>query len=177
MREIELPTRFFFGIRLSDGEAGCVVTDVLPKAPADVAGLRRSDLVTMVNRAKVRSPGAFVELLRRNNAIGLQRGRRSLRLRGKAINIASQREVASLLVGKGDRVPGLGRISLFKRCNAQCRCVDGGMACEIWYSFEGNGPHGGQLMLTHCRTTAYDSTQWKTTTTDRTDPKGPKEWF
>ena len=81
-----------------------------------------------------------------------------------------------LLYGKGDKVPGTSQVKLGEHCDDDCRCVDGGMACERWYTFEGAGKNGGVLMTVNCVSTVYDKRQLKTVRRPE-KTKGPREYF
>ena len=95
----------------------------------------------------------------------------------RGVNIADRKEVAELLIGKGDRVPGLGRIYLARHCDSKCDCVDGGNGCQTWYTFEGEGHNGGVLLKRHCSSLALDLDTLKNKWVERKCKGGPDEYI
>lgn len=151
------------------------IAEVLPNGPADRAGLRKGDVIASINGNPVETVRDITAALRSTNEVTVKRTSHTRDITVGSVNLADEKAVAALLIGKGDKVPGTSSIKLFQRCSAQCDCVDGGMACERWYTFEGHGDHGGTLMTIHCKTTSYSSTEGKTVQSEKT--RGPLEYF
>ncbi len=152
----KVTSHFFLGISVQGSDKGVSVAGVLAGAPAAGAKIRTGDVIETINGASVSSMDEIPQRLRRRNDVGVRRGRRRMHLRASGVDLTNEREVAELLVGKGDRVFGLGHIYLDRHCDESCNCVDDGMACEIWYSFEGVGEHRGVLLKQHCRSLQRD---------------------
>jgi hypothetical protein len=178
MKTRRVTSHFFLGISLQASGEVISVDDVLARTPAAIAKMRIGDVIESINGLTTTSINAIPSRLRRTNNVGVRRARRTIHFRVRGVDVASDREVAKLLVGKGDRVPGLGHIYLDRHCNAACNCVDDGMACEIWYSFEGEGKQGGVLLKEHCRSLERDwDDNFKYKWVEKKCTDGPRECF
>lgn len=112
-------------------------------------------------------------MLRRNNRIAVRRGGRKLTRSCRALDLSSVRDSLIFLFGKPTEWYGSGW-KLGRRCS-KGECLDGSIfsSCRTYYTFEGEGPKGGVMLLKHCR--EYNSDTKKEY--QEKDPKGPKEYF
>jgi hypothetical protein len=169
-------SRFFIGIFPRAVSETVKVAGVLTGAPAALE-IKLGDLIISVNGKSITSTKDLSESLLRSNYLEIRRSQRTKRVHVRAVNVANEAEVVELLLGKGDKVAGLGRIYLAKHCDSKCQCVDSGRACEIWYTFEGKGKNGGVLLKQHCKSLDIDPDTLKTKWVERKCPGGPKEYF
>src|SRR5271166_2129947 len=109
------------------------VAEVLPGGPAYLAKLRKGDVIGAINEKPLQAVSDIPASLLRRNEIKLRRDERARNITIESANLHDERAVVALLLGKGDRISGSSSIKLFQRCDANCNCVDGGMACERWY--------------------------------------------
>ena len=93
---------FFVGILLQSDYDALKVRGVLAGPSAPAAGIRFGDSIQLINGKRVASIEEIPARLRRSNNIEIRRGRRPMRIRVRGVNIADRKEVAELLIGKGE---------------------------------------------------------------------------
>ena len=177
MKKEKMEPRFFIGVSLQTERHTMKVRQVLHGSPAFKTGVRSGDSIISISGKHVASIEESAARLRRKNNIEIRHRGRSIVAHPRGVNIADEVEVVQLLTGKGDKVPGLGHIYLFRHCNAKCDCVAGGNGCQTWYTFEGEGPNGGVLLKKHCSSLHLDLDTLKTKWVEGTCQGGPDEYI
>ena len=168
--------RLFEGFSAAVEDSTVVVEDVLQGSPAYRAKLKAGDAIVSINGKAPKMARDISAAILTRNKMKVIRRRRIRTFTLGTVNLLDERDVAALLFGKGDRVPGASVFKLREHCDDNCDCVDGGMACDRWYTFEGEGPNGGVLMTIHCVSWVWDSDQFKTVKRPE-KTRGPLEYF
>lgn len=172
----EKQSRLFGGFSAAVEGSAVVVGDVLRGSPAYRAKLKVGDAIASINGRAPKTVRDISAAILTRNKMKIARGRRTHGVSLGTVNLLDERDVASLLFGKGDRVPGTSVSKFREHCDDNCDCVDGGFICERWYTFEGEGPNGGVLMTIHCVSWVWDSGEFKTVKRPE-KTRGPLEYF
>jgi hypothetical protein len=170
----KLAVNFMIGAKLHEHEKqGLLVEEMVKYAPAATNGLRSGDVIVSRGRQALNSLSTFRLSLRGRNTILVRRGRHSKHLNLPAVNFASLRGCSLLLLGI-DGGEFKGKIKLGSTCT-DGDCTEGSIwsYCQTYYTVEGEGPHGGVMLLRHCSSTNLDTKN----THESADPSGPKEYF